>query len=356
MEDAIKSVFPKCETIKLPISDGGEGLGDCFLTIFKGKKQTVKTVDPFGNAIESTYALLENGTAVIELASSCGLRLVKGRLDPSIASTKGFGIVIRHAIESGSKKIILGVGDSATNDGGTGLAMALGVRFYDRKNVGFFPNGSTLDQITNISLNDLVKGIDKIDFLTLCDVKNPLYGPQGAAYVFGGQKGADDKMIEMLDRNLRSYSQFLLDKLGFSTNYVGAGAAGGTSIATKLFLNSQVKSGINTILNTIDFTSIIKDADVVFTGEGRLDSQSFQGKVIDGIANYTAKAKVPLIALVGQIRNINESDYPEGLTAVYPISGQTFDLEQAIRDTAKNLKSTMLNICHDWKKPISYDR
>ncbi|MDD4595436.1 MAG: glycerate kinase [Candidatus Izemoplasmatales bacterium] len=117
-----------------------------------------------------------------------------------------------------------------------------------------------------------------------------------------------------------------------------------------------MKSGINTILNTIDFTSIIKDADVVFTGEGRLDSQSFQGKVIDGIANYTAKAKVPLIALVGQIRNINESDYPEGLTAVYPISGQTFDLEQAIRDTAKNLKSTMLNICHDWKKPISYDR
>ncbi|MDD3126471.1 MAG: glycerate kinase [Candidatus Izemoplasmatales bacterium] len=350
MENAVLSVYPNCKVIKIPVSDGGEGLSDCFLSIFKGQKQSVITVDPFGNGITSTYALLDDGTAVIELAASCGLRLVRQKLDPSTASTFGFGKVIRHAIEAGAKKIILGVGDSATNDAGTGLASALGVRFYDQNGNQFVPNGGTLGKIADISISDIIKGIDKIAFSTLCDVKNPLYGTNGAAYVFGRQKGADNEMIAMLDRNLRSYSHFLKNKYGFSTEYEGAGAAGGTTIATKLFLNSQIKRGINTVLEMVDFASVIKNADVVFTGEGRLDKQSFQGKVIDGIANYTAEAMIPLIALVGQISGIKATDYPKGLTAVYPLLDVIVDLDQAIKDTAINMMNTMIRICKDWDK------
>jgi glycerate kinase len=330
MENSLKSLYPKASIIKIPISDGGEGFVDCFIEAMGGKIIRVKTLNPYQEPITSFFGMINDTTAVIEMAASAGLNLVKGRLNPSITTTFGVGELIIAAIKNGAKKIILGLGGSATNDAGVGMAQALGVKFFNQNNQSFLPVGATLKQISYISGNDLLSSVKTTEFITLCDVKNPLFGPMGAANVFAKQKGADEEMIKMLDENLHYYAKLLKKQFQFDANFEGAGAAGGMSVSAKLFLNAQIKSGIDTFLEMIDFDTILENTDLILTGEGKFDQQSIHGKVIDGLAKYAHKRNIPLYAIVGQIENITNDMYPKGLDKVIAIADLSPSVEEAI--------------------------
>jgi len=347
MAKAVKNVAPDCQITKIPISDGGEGCVDCFISAFGGKKITLKTFDPYEKPINSFYGRLTDGTAIIEMAASAGLPLVKDNPNPSLTTTYGVGQLIKHAVQHGSKKIIIGLGGSCTNDAGVGLAQALGVEFFDHRCRKFLPTGGTLNEIHFISTDHLLPEVKSVKFTVLCDVKNTFSGPTGAAYVFAKQKGADEAMIKSLDENLAAFSSMLKTKYGFDTDFEGAGAAGGTTVGLKLFLNATIKKGIDTILDMINFDRLIKDADVIFTGEGRLDKTSFRGKVIDGIAKHAFAKKIPLIAICGQIGDIKASDYPKGLTTAVSLLQKNVSVEQAIKDTPKNLLLATEKLCRN---------
>ncbi len=350
IEEGIHAVFPKCETIRIPISDGGEGFVDAYLYAFKGKKIFVESSGPYREKMAGFYGLIDDTTAVFEIASNAGLPLVKGKENPAITTTYGTGEVIRTAIESGVKHIVLGLGGSCTNDAGVGIASALGIRFLDKNGTSFLPTGSTLCDIADIdSSKSLAKGIR---FTVLCDVKHTFFGPQGAAYIFSPQKGANPTMVRQLDQNLRAYSALLKYKLDFDTDFEGAGAAGGTPVSLKCFFGAEIKRGIETLLSLIDFESLIRDADVIFTGEGKLDAQSFRGKVIDGVSIYAYKANIPLVAIVGQIGDVNSSDFPPGLTAAISVKELSASLEQALIETPQNIRAAVSGYCKDktlWK-------
>ncbi|MCX5775145.1 MAG: glycerate kinase, partial [Firmicutes bacterium] len=257
MAKAIKKVAPNCQTIKIPISDGGEGCVDCFIGAFGGTKVTLKTFGPYEKPMDSFYGRLPDGTAVIEMAASAGLPLVKDNPNPALTTTFGVGQLIKHAVQHGSKKIIIGLGGSCTNDAGVGLASALGVEFFNHACKEFLPTGGTLSEIHFISTDHLMPEIKSVKFTVLCDVKNTLTGPTGAAYVFARQKGANEAMIKSLDENLVAFSTLLKAKYDFDTDFEGAGAAGGTTICLKLFMNANIKKGIDTILDMINFDHLI---------------------------------------------------------------------------------------------------
>lgn len=350
IEEGIHSVYPKCQTVRIPISDGGEGCVDAFLYAFKGKKIFVESNGPYGEKMTGFYGLIDETTAVFEIAANAGLPLVKGKENPALTTTLGTGEVMRTAIESGAKKMILGLGGSCTNDAGVGIATALGVRFLDKDGTPFLPTGKTLCDIADIDASkSLAKGIS---LTVLCDVKHPFFGPQGAAYIFSPQKGADPTMVKELDDNLRAYSSLLKTKFDFNTDFEGAGAAGGTPVSLKCFFNAEIKRGIDTLLALIDFDKVIRDADVIFTGEGKLDAQSFRGKVIDGVATYASKTNIPLIAIVGQIGEVSAKDFPPGLTAAISVKEEGSSLEQAMLDTPRNIRNAVSGYCKDktlWK-------
>ncbi len=342
MKDAIHSLYPDCEIVSLPISDGGEGFVDAWLLAKKGKKVSLMTHDPFLRPIRSYYGLLKNGTALIELATTAGLHLVQDQPNPSIASTRGVGEQILHAISKGIKSIYLGLGGSATNDAGTGLIEALGYRFYDHDDHLFSPNGSNLSNIHRIDDSHVLEAVKSVSITILSDVTNPLYGPLGAAKVFAAQKGADALMVEELDHNLMSYSNFLKERYDFNTDFPGAGAAGGTPVSVMCFLNATLRSGIEAILEGLQFDDHLINADLVITGEGRLDSQSLKGKAIDGIAKHCFDHSVPCIAIAGQIKDIEPSAYPKGLTGAYSVVGPAVHVSEALAHPKKHVYETTL--------------
>ncbi len=350
IEQGIHAIYPKCLTVRIPISDGGEGFVDSYLYAFKGKKIFVESTGPYGEKMTGFYGLIDDTTAVFEIAANAGLPLVKGKANPALTTTFGTGEVIRTAIESGVRKIVLGLGGSCTNDAGVGIASALGIRFLDKNGTSFLPTGTTLRDIVDI---DSSKSLAKnVSFTVLCDVKHTFFGPQGAAFVFSPQKGADPAMVKELDENLRAYSALLKEKLNFETDFEGAGAAGGTPVSLKCFFNAEIKRGIDTLLDLIHFEHVIQDAEILFTGEGKLDSQSFRGKVIDGVAVYAYKANIPLVAIVGQIGDVKASDFPLGLSAAISVRDENVPLEQALLNTPDRIRAAVSGYCKDaslWK-------
>jgi len=345
IEKAIHNVKPKCQIVKIPISDGGDGCIDCFLYAFGGERQLTFTKGPFNDALSSHYAILHNKTAVIEMAATAGLVLAKDHLDPLNASTYGVGEQIKAAINNGAKKVIIGLGGSCTNDAGCGLAAALGVEFYNKDGDWFIPTGKNLQEISRIDTSNIFDKVAQTQIIVLCDVTNTFCGPSGAAYVFARQKGADEYDINVLDENMIKYSKLLKQEYNFDTDFEGAGAAGGTTVACKLFLNAQVMRGIDAILDLIDFDHELEDADVVFTGEGRFDFQSINGKVISGLAKRTYAHNVPLIAITGQIKDVKKEDYPHGLNEVVSLMKPGATLEEAIKDTPSNMQTVVEKIC-----------
>lgn len=336
--------FPDCELVTLPVADGGEGTVACFLEALQAQPVTVSISGPFGEPIQAVYAR-KNSLAVIEMASAAGLPLAGERRDPETATTYGVGQLIRHAVEQGCTDILLGLGGSATNDGGCGCAAALGTCFFDAAGNSFVPVGGTLADIAHIDVRERCRLLENVRVTVMCDVENPLFGPNGAAWVFGPQKGADDAMAARLDDGLRHLDRVLRQDLGLHlADLPGAGAAGGMGAGSIAFLGGTLRSGIEAVLDAVDFDRRLDGADLVITGEGRIDAQSVQGKVISGIARRTAPRNIPLVAIVGGIGPGAEAAYRLGLTAMFSINRAAESFAESAPRSAENYRRTLADL------------
>ena len=342
--DVLKKHFPATEIISLPLADGGEGTTDCFLTMDGYTKVTATVKNAFMEDITGYYAVKGN-TAVMEMAMCASLPSAKGRENPATTTTYGVGQLICHAVENGAKKIILGLGGSCTNDAGTGMAAALGVQFFDKDGNSFIPTGATLDKITAFNTENTDILLKDVEITAMCDIDNPLYGKNGAAYIFAPQKGADSEMVAVLDEKLKYIASFTEKQTG--NNYYdikGAGAAGGMGFGVCAFLGGSLKPGVNLILETIGFENQLSDTDLIITGEGRLDSQSLSGKAVIGISRIAQKYNVPVIAVVGSVADDVSPVYTQGVTAVFTTNTQPVPFEIAAASTGRNLAFTVENI------------
>lgn len=346
MKSSIKNLYKDANIISVPVADGGEGTVDAFLYALGGEKKSIWVSDAFNEQkILAYYAMLKNDIAVIEMAACAGLPLVKDRLEPDKTTTFGVGELIIDAINSGAKKIILGLGGSATNDGGCGMAVALGVKFKDEQDQEFIPTGGTLSQIYKIDMNNIYPKIKDVEFISMCDVDNPLCGKLGASAVFAPQKGADEDMVKLLDEGLAHLAKIIKRDLHIEVKDIkGAGAAGGLGAGSIAFLQSKLTKGIDVILDTIKFDELVSKADIVFTGEGKFDSQSLHGKVVMGVANRSQKYKTPVIVVTGAIgENIQEA-YNKGITAIFSINKEPMEFSKSALKSKENMILTMENI------------
>ena len=339
-EEILRSV-PDAQVAAIPVADGGEGSVDAFLAALGGEKVFVPCHGPHMEEMTGFYGLLPDGTAVVEMAAAAGLPLVGDRLEPDRATTYGVGELIAAAADGGARRIILGLGGSATNDGGCGAAAALGVRFLDESGRAYVPAGGSLDRLTGVD----VSGRRELpEMIVMCDIDNPLSGPAGASAVFGPQKGADPAMVERLDRNLRHLAEIVRRDLGIEMEHLaGAGAAGGMGGGSVAFLEGRLQMGIETVLDAVKFETLLADACMVFTGEGRLDSQSLRGKVVAGVAKRS-RAGVPVTAVVGAVGEGAEGIYDLGVCSVFSINRRPEPFEISRLHSRENLRQTMRGI------------
>ena len=309
--------FPACEVVCIPVADGGEGTVDCFVQAMGAQRVGVTVTNALGEKSAAAYARLGE-LAIIEMAAAAGLPQVGALRCPGTATTYGVGELIAHAIDSGCRKILLGLGGSATNDGGCGCAAALGVRFYDADGQSFVPVGDTLGRIARIDTAEAAALLRSVEITVMCDVTNPLYGPTGAAYVFAPQKGADAEKVKSLDAGLRHFGDVIRSQLGIDVSRMpGAGAAGGMGAGCVALLGGTIQSGIDAVLDVTGFDRQLEGADLVITGEGRIDSQSADGKVVSGVARRTRAKGVPLIAIAGGIADSAGAVYDIGVSAMF---------------------------------------
>jgi len=344
ISDKIYKHFPHCHVVSIPVADGGEGSVDCFLSALGGEKIVETVSSPYFEDMESFYGLIDD-TAVIEMAACAGLPLVEDRKNPSLTTTYGVGQLIMSAAKKGCKKIIVGLGGSSTNDGGCGAAAAVGVKFYDKKGNEFIPIGKTLIDIDRIDLSHKAKELDNIEIITMCDIDNPMYGTTGAAYIFGPQKGADEKMILELDKGLKNLCDVIERETGKDLKDVpGSGAAGAMGAGMIAFFNSVLQMGIETVLDTVKFDEIIEDADMIFTGEGRVDTQSLRGKVVIGVGKRAKNKNIPVTVIAGGAANNIDDAYDMGVTSIFTINRLPEDFEISRHKSKENLEATIDNI------------
>lgn len=309
--------FPACEVVCIPVADGGEGTVDCFIQAMGAQRVEVTVTNALGEKSAAAYARLDE-LAIIEMAAAAGLPQVGARRCPGTATTYGVGELIVHAVGSGCKRILLGLGGSATNDGGCGCAAALGVGFLDADGQSFIPVGDTLGRIGRIDTAKAEELLHGVELTIMCDVTNPLYGPTGAAYVFAPQKGADAEKVKRLDAGLRHFGDVIRSQLGIDVSAMpGAGAAGGMGAGCAALLGGTIQSGIDAVLDVTGFDRQLEGADLVITGEGRIDSQSADGKVISGVARRTRAKGIPLIAIAGGIADSAGAVYDIGVSAMF---------------------------------------
>lgn len=347
LEQSAEEIFPDCQTYSIPVADGGEGSVDCFLHALNGEKVTLKVKNPYMEDMEAYYGLIDQGqTAVIEMAACAGLPLVENRKNPKMTTTFGVGQLILDAAERGAKKIVIGLGGSCTNDGGCGAAAAVGIKFLNEAGEVFTPTGGTLKDIGKIDFSGRDKSLENITITIMCDVDNPMYGPTGAAYIFGPQKGADEKMVLELDDGLKQLCSVIERVTGRDLSQVpGAGAAGAMGAGMMAFFNSNLQMGIETVLDTVGFDRMIHDVDLIITGEGKLDSQSLRGKAVIGVARRAKKKNKPVLAIVGGIDDSNISEiYEAGVTAAFSINRLPQDLSVSKRYSEENLRATAVSI------------
>ena len=343
-QETIPRFFPGCAVIAVPVADGGEGTVECFLRSSGCEPVSVEVSGPYGEKVEAVYAR-RNQTAIIEMASAAGLPMVGERKNPSLTTSYGVGELVRHAVESGCNRVLLGLGGSATNDAGCGCASALGVVFRTAEGKCFCPVGETLDQVASIDISAARSLLKGVAFTVMCDVTNPLYGPDGAAFVFAPQKGADPAMVEMLDRKLRGFSGVLERELGSTPAMLpGAGAAGGMAAGCVALLGASLKPGIDAILDTVGFDQLIDGADLVITGEGRIDSQSLNGKVISGVVSRTRCKGVPVVAIVGDVADSAYGAYELGVGAIFSTNRLAIPFREAVHRSAQDYRRTLEDV------------
>jgi glycerate kinase len=340
----IDKTFPQCSVLCVPMSDGGEGMVSAYIRILKGTVNKVTVCGPLGEKTEAAWALLNNGTAVMEMAQAAGLTLVKGRNDILKADTFGVGEMILGACGHGVTKIIIGIGGSATNDCGSGMAYAMGYRFL-ASGREVRPEPGNLKDITEIKRPEY---LPKVQIITACDVDNPLTGPEGATAVFGPQKGADSSSSSILEEGLENMMRLMKSDLGRDVSKLkGAGAAGGLGAGLYAFMDSELVSGVNAFLDAADFDSLLDGCDLVITGEGKIDGQSIHGKVPVGVAARAKRKGVPCIALCGSAGDDAEKVYDYGINSIFTSVCRTSDfagVEKTCRDDMRMLIRSVLNL------------
>lgn len=345
MQRKILEHFLTAEVVCIPVADGGEGSVQAFLEAMGGELVQVPVHGPYGESVNSFYGLLPDGTAVIEMAAAAGLPMVGNNKRVHKTTTYGVGELMLAAAKRGCARIIMGLGGSATNDGGCGAAAACGVKFLNKDGQSFVPVGENLQDIVKIDASGLASELKQLPIITMCDIDNPLCGERGAAAVFAPQKGASLEQVAMLDAGLAHLAEVVQQELGKAIlNVPGAGAAGGMGGGMVAFFHSSLQMGIETVLDTVDFDSIVQNADVVFTGEGCFDEQSMMGKVICGVIKRAKAAQVPVVCVAGSVSRIPREAYEAGLTAAFSINQKPLPFAEAAPLSEENLSQTMDNI------------
>ena len=343
MERGIKNILPRAQTVKLPLSDGGEGLVDALVGATGGKILGQQVTGPLGKWVDACWGILGDGkTGVIEMAAASGLTLLPPeQRNPMLTTTFGTGELIQAALRHGCTRLIVGIGGSATNDGGVGMAQALGIRFLDKQGKNLPFGGGRLYQLARIDTGGLDPTLQKVSLLVACDVDNPLTGPQGASTVYGPQKGADSEMIPHLDNGLKHLARIIHKDLGLEVEHIpGAGAAGGLGAGLMAFLGGELTPGIDLVMNLVGLEKELATSDLVFTGEGQLDGQSIFGKVPVGVARRARNHGLPVIALAGSVTPEAEALHKEGITAYFSITNTPIPLEEAMQKAAINIEQT----------------
>lgn len=343
--EEILRLEPEAEICAIPVADGGEGTVDAFLAAVGGTRAEVPCTGPCGQEVMGFYGLLPDGTAVVEMAAAAGLPLAGACRDPEKTTTYGVGQLMAHALSRGAKRLVLGLGGSATNDGGCGAAAALGAEFLDAEGRPFVPTGGTLTQIAHIRMKGLRETLAGAEVTVMCDIDNPLCGPAGAAAVFGPQKGADAAMVARMDAGLRHLAEMLEKDVGMEVlTLAGGGSAGGFGAGAAAFFGGQLRMGIDVVLDLTDFDRKCRGASLVITGEGHLDSQSLRGKTVVGVARRARALGVPAAALVGGCETALDAVYAEGVSGVFPIHPALCTWPQAAARTEEDLRFTMGNL------------
>lgn len=343
VEAAIRAVDKDAEIVRLPIADGGEGTVEAFRLSVGGEADTETVTGPLGQKVQASYCILPDGTAVIEMAQASGLTLLREEeLDPVRATTYGTGELIRHALDRGCRQFIIGIGGSATNDGGAGMARALGARFLDRAGRELPPGGGALDRLDRIDCDGLDRRLYESRFLVASDVSNVLCGPEGATAVYGPQKGVTPQLMDKLDGALANYARVIRDQLGIDVaDRPAAGAAGGLGAGLMAFCRAQVRPGIDIVLDAARFEEALEGASLVITGEGRVDGQSAQGKVPFGVATRVKRfGPIPVVALAGCIGEGAERLYDCGVDAIVPISDGSLTVKESMARAGELVKKT----------------
>lgn len=332
-QEGIRQARPECSTEIIGIADGGEGMLDVMLNTTGGRKQTLVAHNPCMELIETSYGISADGTtAFIEMAAISGLPLIdEEQRNPMRTTTYGTGELIRDALEKGCTRFIIGIGGSATNDAGTGMLQALGFRFLDKDGNTLGTGGEILGKTVHICTQNVHQSLKNAHFIVACDVQNPFYGPNGAAHIYARQKGADDAMIAALDEGMRSFSEVIRKETGRDIAHVpGSGAAGGMGGGLMAFLNAELKSGADLLLEACQFEERIADADLILTGEGRIDRQSLMGKITGKILEIGKRKGIPVIAIAGSVED-EELLLEAGFKGVYETKPEDIPLEEAMK-------------------------
>ena len=329
VEKGIHEVYPDCEVVKLAVADGGEGTIEALALTLGGSIVEVQVQDPLGRLIPAEYAIVDGTTAVIEMSRASGLTLLKEEeRNPMLTSTYGTGQMVADALAKGCRRFIMGIGGSATNDAGTGMLEALGYRFMDAEGNLLKGRGESLRKLQHIDSSNAVAGLKDSSFIVACDVDSPFCGLKGAAYVYGPQKGATPEMVRELDEGMLAFSRLIYKETGTDVmNIKGAGAAGGLGGALKAFMDADLKKGADMVLDAIGFDQTIKDADLVITGEGKIDGQTLNGKLPSAVARRASARKIPVIAICGR----TDVESLPCFARICPVTPQEMPLEQAMQ-------------------------
>jgi glycerate kinase len=351
IEQGFKEVFPDAHYFKIPMADGGEGTVQSLVDATNGAIIQTKVTGPLGEPVEAFFGLLGDGTtAVIEMAAASGLHLVPSeKRNPLLTTTWGTGELIKAALDHGVTKIIVGIGGSATNDGGAGMVQALGGRLLteEGRNIGY--GGGSLNQLAAIDVSELDPRLQHVHIEVACDVDNPLTGARGAAAVFGPQKGATPDMVKLLDENLSHYASVIESELGKKVDEIpGAGAAGGLGGGLLAFLPVELNRGIEIVLKATEFERYVQEADLVITGEGRIDSQTVYGKTPMGVAKVAKKYQVPVIGIAGSVSDDSHVVHDHGIDAVFSIVPRAIPLSDALSNASQYLQQTARNVAALW--------
>ena len=339
----IRSILPDVDCMLIPMADGGEGTVESVTDATRGKRIALNVMDPLMRETGSFYGITGDGqTAVIEMAAASGIELLKvEERNPWITSTFGTGQLIKDALDRGVRKILLGIGGSATNDGGAGMAQALGVKFSGKTEAVSVQGGGALAELEQVHMEDLDPRIRQTEILVACDVSNPLTGPQGASAVYGPQKGADEEMVQKLDRNLVHMAGLIREHLGKEISEIpGAGAAGGLGAGLMAFLDARLMKGFDMIAGVVGLEERIRGADLVITGEGRMDAQTRFGKTPFGVAQMAQKYGKPVIGVAGSLDEDADILYELGFDLLMPIQEKPGDLEYSLKNGQLLLERT----------------